>query len=91
MEGDNHDPVWSPDSRYIIFHRAEYGITSIFRQKADGSQSAELLAQSNGFNPRLSSLSSGKPKLLFSEENPTTRQRQASDVCERGAQYAKYA
>jgi serine/threonine-protein kinase len=72
MEGDNHDPVWSPDSRYIIFHRAEYGITSIFRQKADGSQSAELLAQSNGFNPRLSSLSSGKPKLLFSEENPTT-------------------
>jgi len=72
MEGDNHDPVWSPDGRYLTFHRAEYGLTTIFRQRADGSQGAELLAQSTGFSPRLTSLSGNGQILLFNEENPIT-------------------
>jgi serine/threonine-protein kinase len=72
MEGDNHDPIWSPDGRYFYFHRAEYGITTIFRQRADGSQGAQLLAQSTGFSPRLTSLSGNGQLLLFNEENPFT-------------------
>jgi serine/threonine protein kinase len=72
MEGDNHDPLWTPDSRHIAYFRAEYGTTSIFWQRADGSGGAELLAKSTGFNPRLSSLNGDKPQLLFSEDNPIT-------------------
>jgi serine/threonine-protein kinase len=72
MEGDNHDPLWTPDSRHIVFFRAEYGITSIFWQRADGSGGAQLLAKSTGFNPRLSSLTGKNPQLLFNEDNPST-------------------
>jgi serine/threonine-protein kinase len=72
MEGDNHDPIWSPDSRYLNFHRAGYGITTIFRQRADGSEEAQLVAQSTGFSPRLTSLSGNGQILLFNEENPFT-------------------
>jgi len=72
MEGDNHDPLWTPDSRHIVFFRAEYGITSIFWQRADGSQGPQLLAKSTGFNPRLSSLTGENPQLLFNEDNPRT-------------------
>jgi serine/threonine-protein kinase len=69
MEGDNHDPVWSPDGQFLNFHRAEYGITTLFRQKADGSQEAQLLAQSAGFSPRLTSISQDGKILFFNEEN----------------------
>lgn len=72
MEGDNHDPLWTPDSRHLVFFRAEYGITSIFWQRADGSGGAQLLAKSTGFNPRLSSLTGENPQLLFNEDNPNT-------------------
>ena len=71
MEGDNHDPLWTADGRYIAFHRAEYGTTSLFWQRADGSQNAQLLAKSNGFNPQLSSFGN-KSLLVFNEDTPNT-------------------
>jgi len=71
MEGDNHDPLWTADGRYIICHRAEYGVTSIYWQRADGSQGAQLLTKSNGVNPRLTHFAAGS-RLFFNEDTPST-------------------
>ncbi|HZM97712.1 MAG TPA: protein kinase [Vicinamibacterales bacterium] len=43
--GHNRFPVWSPDSRYIVFQSDREGDLAIFRQRADGSDSPERLSK----------------------------------------------
>jgi serine/threonine-protein kinase len=43
--GHNRFPLWSPDSRYIVFQSDRERDLAIFRQRADGSESAERLSR----------------------------------------------
>jgi serine/threonine-protein kinase len=44
--GDVHDPIWSPDGRWVVFSWAGTATHGIVRQPADGSGTAELLLES---------------------------------------------
>jgi serine/threonine-protein kinase len=44
--GDTHDPIWSPDGRWVVFSWAGTATHGIVRQPADGSGAAELLVES---------------------------------------------
>jgi Tol biopolymer transport system component len=43
--GQNRAPVWSPDSQWIAFQSDRDGDAAVFRQRADGSGSAERLTK----------------------------------------------
>ena len=44
--GDAHDPIWSPDGRWVVYSRAGTAAHGIVRQAADGSGTVELLVES---------------------------------------------
>ena len=64
-EGDSFQPIWSRDGRFITYWSTP-GNTSVFRKRADGTGSAELL-MSGRKNLRLEDWSPDGRSLLFSE------------------------
>ncbi len=46
FEGNNQAPIWSPDGQWITFQSAREGRAGLFRQRADGSGTAERLTTS---------------------------------------------
>jgi eukaryotic-like serine/threonine-protein kinase len=44
--GDTHDPIWSPDGRWVVYSLAGTATHGIVRQAADGSGAVELLVES---------------------------------------------
>jgi serine/threonine protein kinase len=46
FEGNNQAPIWSPDGQWITFQSDRDGRGGLFRQRADGSGSAERLTTS---------------------------------------------
>jgi serine/threonine protein kinase len=68
-EGDSRQPIWSRDGRFITYS-SKGGDSSVFRKRADGTGSAELLM--HGLPPvTLEDWSPDGRSLLFSEH--TTR------------------
>jgi serine/threonine protein kinase len=47
FESDNHNPVWSPDSRSIVFGRASKAGSHLFIQRVESSLPAEQLTSGN--------------------------------------------
>jgi serine/threonine-protein kinase len=62
-------PVWSPDSRRIIFTSDRSGMSSLVAQPADGTGSAERLTESRN-QQRASSVTPDGTQLLFGEMTP---------------------
>jgi serine/threonine protein kinase/Tol biopolymer transport system component len=46
FDGNNHAPIWSPDGQSITFQSDRDGSGGLFRQRADGSGTAERLTTS---------------------------------------------
>jgi serine/threonine-protein kinase len=44
--GDTHDPIWSPDGRWVVYSLAGTATHGIVRHAADGSGTVELLVES---------------------------------------------
>jgi hypothetical protein len=68
FEGKNRFPIWSHDGRYVIFTSDREGDNGLFRQRADGTGSAERLtkAEPGGVHIPLSADSSGKMLAFYS-------------------------
>ncbi len=64
-EGDSFQPIWSRDGRFITYWSTP-GNTSVFRKRADGTGSAELLMRGRA-NLILEDWSPDGRSLLFSE------------------------
>ena len=64
-EGDSFQPIWSRDGRFITYWSTP-GNTAVFRKRADGTGSAELLMHGRK-NLRLEDWSPDGRSLLFSE------------------------
>jgi eukaryotic-like serine/threonine-protein kinase len=58
-EGDSHQPIWSRDGRFITYWSTPDNI-SVFRKRADGTGSAELLMR-------------GRPNLILEDWSPDGR------------------
>jgi len=69
---DHRRPVWSPDSRLVVFSDESTGLPSVFLQPADGSRPEELLVgdPEMGFHP---SSWSADGKWLFLDADPVER------------------
>jgi serine/threonine-protein kinase len=65
-ENNNSSPVWTPDSRRIVFGSSKGGPASLYWMPADGSGEAEPLATGN----RPDSISPDGHVLLYGEEQP---------------------
>jgi serine/threonine-protein kinase len=64
-------PVWTPDSRRLVFSSARSGTRNLFWQAADGTGGAERLTQSpNQQDP--TAVSPDGRRLIFTEVNPKT-------------------
>jgi serine/threonine-protein kinase len=64
-------PVWTPDSRRVIFSSERAGARNLFRQAADGTGAVERLSES----PSVQSASAASPDgslLIFTETAPNT-------------------
>src|SRR3954464_9165501 len=70
----DHDPVWSPDGRSIVFTSDRHGSADLFRVKADGS-GIERLTDSPAYDDQAAFSPDGK-QLVF----VTTRGGGTSDV-----------
>ena len=69
FEGNSRAPVWSPDSAWIAFQSDREGDAGIFRQRADGTGTAERLTKAAGKNTHSAqSWSRDGQHLLFSDE-----------------------
>jgi serine/threonine-protein kinase len=69
---DNY-PVWTPDSRRLLFSSERAGARSLFGQAADGTGSIERLTETpNRQNP--TSISPDGARLVFTETMPGTGQ-----------------
>jgi Tol biopolymer transport system component len=64
-DGDSFQPIWSRDGRFITYWSTP-GNTAVFRKRADGTGSAELLMRGRK-NLRLEDWSPDGRSLLFSE------------------------
>ena len=64
-EGDSFQPIWSRDGRFITYWSTP-GNTAVFRKRADGTGSAELLMRDRKFL-KLEDWSPDGRSLLFSE------------------------
>jgi eukaryotic-like serine/threonine-protein kinase len=64
-EGDSFQPIWSRDGRFITYWSTP-GNTTVFRKRADGTGSAEMLMRGRG-SLRLEDWSPDGQSLLFSE------------------------
>ena len=69
--GQDSSPVWSPDSRRIIFGSARSGGQNVFAQAADGTGAVEQLTD-GAFTRNPSSFSPDGGRLVFSESDLTT-------------------
>jgi Tol biopolymer transport system component len=67
----NLNPIWSPDGKRIAFSSDQEGPTSLFRQPADGSGTAERLTTSPYINVAGSWSPDGQT-IAFMEVNPST-------------------
>ena len=71
FEGNNQDPVWSPDSQRITFASDRNGTRSLYEVPADGSGVPERLTTAEaGTSHRPGSWSQGGQTLLFNVESP---------------------
>ena len=69
-EGDSHQPIWSRDGRFITYWSTP-GNRSVFRKRADGTGSAELLMR-------------GRPSLILEDWSPDGRSLLFSEYTNRG-------
>jgi serine/threonine-protein kinase len=61
-------PVWTPDSRRVVFGSLREGSLSLYWQAADGTGSASLLTKAAAAVPRVAASSSPDGKLLLVNE-----------------------
>jgi eukaryotic-like serine/threonine-protein kinase len=73
--GEEQLPVWTPDSRRIIFNSTRSGLRNLYWQMADGTGSAERLTTSTN-NQFPFSISPDGTRVLIGEVDPKT----AADV-----------
>lgn len=66
--GNDGNPVWTPDGRRIIFNSAREGPTNLYWQAADGTGSAERLAENQG-GQVASSITPDGTGVLFREDS----------------------
>ena len=69
-EGDSYQPIWSRDGRFITYWSTP-GNISVFRKRADGTGSAELLMR-------------GRPSLILEDWSPDGRSLLFSEYTNRG-------
>jgi serine/threonine-protein kinase len=77
MEGDNHDPLWTPDGTRVTYC---LGTTStgggvgrmLAWQPADGSTPPEVIARVTGTDPRAEAWSPDGRYLAFTQQSPGT-------------------
>jgi serine/threonine protein kinase/Tol biopolymer transport system component len=69
-EGDSFQPIWSRDGRFITYWSTP-GNSSVFRKRADGTGSAELLMR-------------GRPALILEDWSPDGRSLLFSEYTNRG-------
>ena len=69
-EGDSYQPIWSRDGRFITYWSTP-GNSSVFRKRADGTGSAELLMR-------------GRPSLILEDWSPDGRSLLFSEYTNRG-------
>ena len=69
-EGDSYQPIWSRDGKFITYWSTR-GNSSVFRKRADGTGSAELLMR-------------GRPSLILEDWSPDGRSLLFSEYTNRG-------
>jgi serine/threonine-protein kinase len=67
-------PVWTPDSRYVIYRGTRNGWRNLFRKAADGSGGEERLTTKEGVNQTPQSVSPDGKWLVFAEVGGSTGQ-----------------
>ena len=70
-KSDNRWPLWSPDGRWIYFGSNATGIYNIYRKRADGSGTQELVRRSLNLETPLDISRDGR-YLLFDDLSPQT-------------------
>jgi len=70
-KSDNRWPLWSPDGRWIYFGSNATGIYNIYRKRADGSGTQELVRRSPNLETPLD-ISRDGHYLLFDDLSPQT-------------------
>src|SRR5207248_6537626 len=68
--GDDLNPVWTPDGKWIIFTSARKGARNIYRKLADGTGEEELLLESEG-DKNVEDISPDGRFLLFNFRSST--------------------
>jgi hypothetical protein len=71
LEGNNGNPIWTPDGTRITFSSNRNGQWDIFWKPVDGSGDAQLL-HSGQYNSSPSSWSSNGKLLAFTQQHPTS-------------------
>jgi len=66
FNGDNRDPLWSPDGRHIAYTSFRDGHFAIYWSAADGSSPEQRLT-SNQFEPFVDSFTPDGKKLIFTQ------------------------
>src|SRR6185295_10012652 len=70
--GDELNPVWSSDGKWILFTAARKGARNLYRKLADGSGEEELLLESEG-DKNVEDLSPNGRSLIFNFRSASER------------------
>jgi serine/threonine-protein kinase len=71
-EGNDENPVWSPDGSIIVFSSDRYGVHNLFWKRSDGSGESRRLTDSRYYQ-RPNSWHPNEPYLAFDEVANETR------------------
>jgi Tol biopolymer transport system component len=71
-EGQNLQPIWTPDGQQLTFNSTTAGPTNLFWERADGSGAAQRLTTSE-YSQWPGSWSRDKQTLAFVQIDPTTK------------------
>jgi eukaryotic-like serine/threonine-protein kinase len=71
FNGDNRDPLWSPDRRHVAYTSFRNGHFGIYWSTADGSSPEQKLT-SNQFEPHAEAFTPDGKKLIFTQDVSAT-------------------
>ena len=74
--GSSQAPVWTKDSKHVIYRATRNGVRNLYRKSADGTGDEERLTTKPGMLHTPSSVSADGEWLLFSEVGPQSDRQQ---------------